>query len=115
MTFDTTRHRTALSPDLYQRGYHFYSPTNFLNDPHVLIDDGTGHLFYQHKPSGPNWGLGHWGHASSADLLHWRDYPLALGPTPGSADADSCMSGSVVVDGSTAVALYTGPDGEGER
>ena len=50
-----------------------------------------------------------WGHATSTDLLHWRQQPAALKPDPGWHDADGCFSGcaTVDVDGRPAI-LYTG-------
>ena len=51
----------------------------------------------------------HWGHASSADLLEWREEPIALAPgEPGSDDADGIWSGSAVVHDGTLYAFYPG-------
>lgn len=53
-------------------------------------------------------GLG-WGHATSTDLLHWRQLPVALSPDPGWYDADGCFSGCATVDADGVPAiLYTG-------
>ena len=49
----------------------------------------------------------HWGHASSADLLHWTHEPIALAPVPGTANASGCWSGCVVDDGGVPTAVYT--------
>ena len=66
--------------------------------------------FYQHILNGCEWDFGIvWGHAMSADLVHWEHLPPALLPTPGGADADGCFSGCCVVDDDgTPVILYTG-------
>lgn len=97
----------ALDP--HRPRYHFTAPVNWLNDPNGLIDwKGTLHLFYQHNPNGPFHGTIHWGHASSVDLVHWRDHPVALAPTPGGPDADGCWSGCAVDDRGTPTLLYTG-------
>jgi hypothetical protein len=50
-----------------------------------------------------------WGHATSTDLLHWKQLPPALTPDPGWFDADGCFSGCATVDADGVPAiLYTG-------
>jgi beta-fructofuranosidase len=101
--------RTTLAADPHRPHYHFAAPSNWLNDPNGLIDwRGTVHLFYQYNPNGPFHGTIHWGHASSADLVHWRDHPVALGPTLGGPDAEGCWSGCAVDDNGTPAFVYTG-------
>lgn len=101
--------RRAMQADAQRPAYHFLPPANWLNDPNGLIQwNGTYHLFYQHNPAAPTWGNIHWGHAASDDLIHWRDLPLALTPTPGTCDADGCWSGCAVDDGGTPTLVYTG-------
>lgn len=101
---------------------HFSSRRGWLNDPNGLIYyNDEYHLFYQHNPYGWAWGNMHWGHATSKDLLHWKELPEALYPM-GSRDA--AFSGSAVIDrGNTAgfrkngidplIAVYTST-GRGE-
>ncbi len=80
-----------------------------MNDPNGLIHwQGVYHMFYQHNPHGPLWGGIHWGHATSTDLLHWEDQPIALAPTPGGADEEGCWSGCAVVHEGIPTFLYTG-------
>ncbi|WP_448002191.1 GH32 C-terminal domain-containing protein [Agromyces bauzanensis] len=80
---------------------HFSPERNWMNDPNGLVyDDGTWHLFFQHNPYGTRWGNMSWGHATSTDLVHWEEQPVAI---PQSFDEDGTaiediFSGSVVVD-----------------
>jgi beta-fructofuranosidase len=80
-----------------------------MNDPNGLIQwRGQFHLFYQYNPHAPVWGTIHWGHAISDDLVHWRDLPIALEPTPGGVDADGVFSGCAMDAGGVPTLLYTG-------
>lgn len=88
--------------------FHFTAPQGWLNDPNGVIRwQGRWHLHYQHNPQGPRWGQIHWGHASSEDLLTWRDEPIALAPSPG-VDQDGCFSGSIAIVDGTPTLYYTG-------
>lgn len=101
--------RALLAADPHRPRYHFASPANWLNDPNGMIDwDGALHLFYQYNPNGPFHGTIHWGHASSVDLVHWRDHPVALAPTPGGPDEGGCWSGCAVDNNGTPTFVYTG-------
>lgn len=93
------RLRSALSTDHHRPAVHVSPPANWLNDPNGIIHhDGTYHLFYQYNPSGPFHASIHWGHATSEDLLSWRDRPVALAPDPDGPDRGGCWSGCAVVD-----------------
>ncbi|SEJ46602.1 Glycosyl hydrolases family 32 N-terminal domain-containing protein, partial [Azotobacter beijerinckii] len=94
--------------DDYRLGYHLSPPAGWMNDPNGLVYfRGEYHVFYQHHPYSPQWGPMHWGHARSADLVHWEHLPIAL--APGDAyDRDGCFSGSAVVEGDTLYLIYTG-------
>ncbi|KAF6258531.1 hypothetical protein COO60DRAFT_1107801 [Scenedesmus sp. NREL 46B-D3] len=71
---------------------------------------GQYHLFYQHLSEGCEWAFGLvWGHAVSADLIHWEHLPHAMVPTAKSLDADGCFSGCATIDtDGTPILLYTG-------
>ncbi|PZF86296.1 glycoside hydrolase family 32 protein [Jiangella anatolica] len=104
---------TAVAPDHWRPRYHVTGVRNWINDPNGPVHlDGRYHLFFQANPQAPAWGPPHWGHVSSADLVHWTRHPTALAPSPGGPDADGCWSGCLrVVDGRPAI-YYTGVVGE---
>ncbi|MBA3945456.1 MAG: glycoside hydrolase family 32 protein [Herpetosiphonaceae bacterium] len=102
-----------MAADPHRPAYHFLSEGNWLNDPNGLIQwQGNYHLFYQYNPYGPFHGTVHWGHAASADLVHWTHLPIALAPTPGGADQDGCWSGCAVDNNGVATFIYTGVRGK---
>ncbi|WP_380160065.1 glycoside hydrolase family 32 protein [Kineococcus sp. R86509] len=91
---------------------HFTAEDTWLNDPNgLLFHDGRWHLFFQNNPEGPDWGNMSWGHASSADLVHWDRLPLAI-PHEG---PEAIFSGSAVVDGSRIAAIYTSAYDDGRQ
>jgi len=104
-----------LSPDPYdvavdrsRPSLHVLPSSGWLNDPNGLsCIDGTYHIFYQYNPDAPVHENVHWGHASSPDLLHWTEEPIALTPQPGGLDARGCWSGCVVDDDGVPTAVYT--------
>jgi beta-fructofuranosidase len=101
--------RRRLAGDAHRPSYHFLPPSNWMNDPNGISQwGGRYHLFYQYNPLVARWGVIHWGHAVSADLVHWDDLPVALAPTPGGPDADGCWSGCIVNNGGVPTMLYTG-------
>ncbi len=109
MTTSALPDRAVLAGDPLRPHYHFLPPANWMNDPNGMIQwGGTMHLFYQYNPHGAFHGTIHWGHASSTDLVHWRDHPLALAPQPDGADKEGCWSGCAVDDNGTPTFLYTG-------
>ncbi len=101
--------RQSLAPDRHRPRYHFLPPANWMNDPNGLIHwRGEYHLFYQHNPYAARHHRIHWGHAVSSDLVHWRDLPIALTPSPDHADKDGCWSGCAVVHDGIPTLFYSG-------
>ena len=100
----------------YRPQIHFTPLKNWMNDPNGMVYlDGTYHLFYQYNPLGNSWGNMSWGHATSPDMIHWTEQPVALTRD----ELGDIFSGSAVIDkdntagfGQNAmVALYTSADG----
>lgn len=90
-------------------GFHLSPRTGWMNDPNGFCwYKGQYHLFYQYYPYDSHWGPMHWGHAVSADLLHWEYLPAALAPDE-IYDRDGCFSGSALTlpDGRHLL-MYTG-------
>lgn len=89
---------------------HLTPSTGWMNDPNGLTQfGGVHHVFFQHNPDAPTFGVMRWGHATSPDLVRWTEHPTALQPTPGSGDAGGCWSGCAVdVPGGRQAVLYTG-------
>lgn len=88
--------------------HHIRPAHGWLNDPNgVCRIDGTWHVFFQYNPAEPRHGNIHWGHATSEDLVHWSEQPVALAPTPGGLDAVGCWSGSMTLDEGVPTACYT--------
>jgi beta-fructofuranosidase len=95
--------RQRLSSDPYRPIYHFISPESTLNDPNGLCYwKGNWHMFYQGYPPEDN--RQHWGHAVSKDLIHWKDLPYAIYPSPERA----VFSGATFVEDNRVIAMYHG-------
>lgn len=91
---------------LRRPGYHLTPRRGWMNDPNGLIwHEGRYHAFFQHNPTGLDWGEVGWGHAVSRDLVTWEERPLALAAT----DEEYVFSGSIVPDPTNASEL--GHDG----
>jgi len=104
----------------YRPQIHFTPAKNWMNDPNGMVyADGVYHLFYQYNPQGNSWGNMSWGHATSTDLVHWTEQPVALTRD----ELGDIFSGSAVIDSrNTAgfgagamVALYTSADGKQQQ
>jgi fructan beta-fructosidase len=115
----------SVSPykETFRPQLHFSPKEKWTNDPNGLVYyQGIYHLFFQHYPGDIIWGPMHWGHATSRDLIHWRQQPIALYPD----SLGYIFSGSIVVDsGNTSglgkkgqvpmVAIFTHHDPAGEK
>ncbi|HEY2348276.1 MAG TPA: glycoside hydrolase family 32 protein [Puia sp.] len=107
----------------YRPQLHFSPRTSWMNDPNGLVYfDKVYHLFYQYFPDSTVWGPMHWGHATSKDLLHWKQEAIALYPD----SLGYIFSGSVVIDSTNSggfgvkskipmVAVFTQHDPAGEK
>lgn len=100
-----------MSTDASRPRLHFTTQEGWINDPLGLTwHDGRYHLFFQFVPGQTVWGPDQrWGHATSEDLLHWTEGPVAL--EPGDGDG-GIWSGSIAVpeDGGPAALFYTAVD-----
>ena len=75
----------------------------------MVYADGTYHLFYQYNPQGNDWGNMSWGHATSTDMLHWKEQAVAMTRD----ELGDIFSGSAVIDknntsgfGANAMVIY---------
>jgi len=79
----------------YRPQIHFSPKKGWINDPNGMVYyKGVYHLFFQYYPDKTVWGPMHWGHATSKDLMHWQEKPIALYPD----SLGFIFSGSAVVD-----------------
>lgn len=101
----------------YRQRYHFMPPAYWSNDPNGFIYyKGQYHLFYQFHPFSSEWGIMHWGHAVSEDLLHWKHLPIALAPSEPYDDhpRGGVFSGSTVEYEGEMYAFYTATTNYGD-
>ncbi|AMR34101.1 glycosyl hydrolase family 32 [Mucilaginibacter sp. PAMC 26640] len=85
----------SFATEKYRPQFHFSPKAHWMNDPNGMVFlNGTYHLFFQYHPGGTTWGPMHWGHATSPDLMHWTEQPIALYPD----SLGTIFSGSAVID-----------------
>ncbi len=88
--------------------FHFSTPVGWCNDPNGFsFFNGRIHLFYQHYPYETKWGTMHWGHATTKDLLTWKNENIALAPDC-NFDAKGCFSGTAIEIEGKHFLVYTG-------
>ncbi len=93
----------------YRPQFHYTPEANWVNDPNGMVYfEGEYHLFYQYHPYGKQWGPMHWGHAISADMVNWKEYPIALYPDK----FGTIFSGSAVVDVNNTTGFFTDTPGQ---
>jgi len=109
--------------EMYRPQIHFSPKEKWVNDPNGMVYyKGIYHLFFQYYPDSTVWGPMHWGHATSKDLIHWQQQPIALYPD----SLGYIFSGSAVVDKNNTtglgqnghaplVAIFTSHDPVGEK
>ncbi|QDA58953.1 glycoside hydrolase family 32 protein [Hymenobacter jejuensis] len=94
-TAQTTPATTPAPTPQYRPAYHFSPAAHWMNDPNGMVYyQGTYHLFFQYYPEAMVWGPMHWGHATSPDMVTWKEQPIALYPD----SLGYIFSGSAVVD-----------------
>ena len=110
----TQKLRAQLAADAQRPRYHFLPPEAWMNDINGLIFwKGRYHLFYQYNPEGGYWKWMQWGHASSADLVHWVHHPIAPTPDRDGPDRNGCFSGGAFLskEGVPTIIYHGVPDG----
>ena len=86
---------TTNNDEVYRPQIHFSPKKNWINDPNGMVYyNGIYHLFFQYHPYSSVWGPMHWGHATSTDMIHWKELPIAIYPD----SLGTIFSGSAVVD-----------------
>ena len=78
----------AADPDRLK--FHLMPKTGWLNDPNGLCQfDGTYHIYYQYTPFEPTGELKTWGHYTTKDFIHYKDYGPVVFPDE---DIDAMVS-----------------------
>ncbi|KKI89178.1 levanase [Bacillus sp. SA1-12] len=106
----------------YRANYHFTTPDKWKNDPQRPIYlNGKYHYYYLYNRDYPNGNGTEWRHATSEDLVHWKDEGIAI-PKYTNENGDP-WSGSVVLDKentagfgkNTLIAIVTQPSKDGRK
>lgn len=99
---------SAAQEKLFRPSIHFTPKAHWMNDPNGMIYmNGVWHLFFQYYPNASVWGPMHWGHATSTDLINWKEQPIGLYPD----SLGYIFSGSAVWDKNNTSGL--GKNGKG--
>ena len=121
--FSEAQQSSAAYHEQYRPQLHFSPKAHWINDPNGMVYyNGVYHLFFQYYPGATLWGPMHWAHATSTDLVHWQEQPIALYPDSlgyifsGSAVADVKNTSGFGKGGKIPlVAIFTHHDPVGEK
>lgn len=103
------RRKSEYYNEQYRGQYHYSVKEGWGNDPNGMVYfNNKYHLFYQFYDNGTNWGPMHWGHATSEDLIHWEDQPIAFYPD----EYGTMFSGCAVIDKDNQSGLFKDENGE---
>jgi sucrose-6-phosphate hydrolase SacC (GH32 family) len=98
----------------YRPQYHFSPAMHFMNDPNGLVFfNGLYHLYYQYNPLGLVAANQSWGHATSTDLIHWKNLPIAIPEMTTGPVTGQIFTGSAVVDANNTSGFFNGVKGGG--
>lgn len=106
----------------YRNRIAYSAARGWNNDPNgLLYADGVYHMYYQYnydKTTGETangWGHMSWGHATSGDLVHWTEQPVALPEGTAGDDGKTygmMFSGSAVYDENNTSGLFETENGK---
>lgn len=87
--------KVVTNEQLYRPNFHFTPKIGWMNDPNgMFFYKGLFHLCFQYYPNDNVWGPMHWGHATTKDMITWKEEKVALFPD----EKGYIFSGSSVVD-----------------
>lgn len=114
---------SIVNEERFRPDFHFTPQEHWMNDPNGMFYlDSTYHLYFQYYPKDNVWGPMHWGHATSSDMISWKQQEIALKPD----EKGYIFSGSTVVDEKNTsgfeegdnppvIAMFTYHDPQGEK
>lgn len=87
---------------------HLTPNKNWMNDPNGFVYyKEEYHLYYQYFPYECKWGTMHWGHATSKDLVTWKNHDITIYPSK-EFDMNGCFSGTALIKDDILNIYYTG-------